>query len=74
MPEFSHDSALLTDLYELTMAAAYFEEEFAAYCGVRHGVAVNTGTSALHLALLVAGVGPGDQVITVSSTFVATAL
>ncbi len=50
-----------------------FEEEFAAYCGGRYGVAVNTGTSALHLALLAAGVGPGDEVITVSMTFVATA-
>jgi dTDP-4-amino-4,6-dideoxygalactose transaminase len=49
-----------------------FEEEFAAYCGARHAVAVNTGTSALHLALLAAGVGPGDEVITVAHTFVAT--
>ena len=51
---------------------AAFEREFAAYCGARHGVAVNTGTSALHLALLAAGVGPGDEVITVPFTFVAT--
>lgn len=50
-----------------------FEEEFAAYCGVRHGIAVNSGTSALHLALLAGGVGPGDEVITVPLTFVATA-
>src|SRR6185312_15925502 len=49
-----------------------FEREFAAYCGVRHAVGVNSGTSALHLALLVAGVGPGDEVITVPHTFVAT--
>jgi dTDP-4-amino-4,6-dideoxygalactose transaminase len=49
-----------------------FEEEFAAYCGAKHGVAVNSGTSALHLALLAAGVGPGDEVITVPFTFVAT--
>ena len=49
-----------------------FEEEFAAYCGTRYGVAVNSGTSALHLALLAAGVGPGDEVITVPFTFVAT--
>ena len=42
------------------------------YCGVRHAVAVNSGTSALHLALLAAGVGPGDEVITVPMTFVAT--
>src|SRR5262252_3502258 len=51
---------------------AAFEERFAAYCGVRHCVALNSGTSALHLALLAAGVHPGDEVITVSMTFVAT--
>jgi len=51
---------------------AAFEEEFAVYCQARHGVAVNSGTSALHLALLAAGLGPGDEVITVSFTFVAT--
>ncbi len=50
-----------------------FEEEFAAYCGARHAIGVNTGTSALHLALLAAEVGPGDEVITVPFTFVATA-
>lgn len=50
-----------------------FEEEFAAHHEVEHGVAVNSGTSALHLALLAAGIGPGDEVITVSMTFVATA-
>ncbi|MBC7926105.1 MAG: DegT/DnrJ/EryC1/StrS family aminotransferase [Bryobacteraceae bacterium] len=49
-----------------------FEEEFAAYCGVRHAIAVNSGTSALHLALLAAGVGPGDEVVTVPFTFAAT--
>jgi dTDP-4-amino-4,6-dideoxygalactose transaminase len=49
-----------------------FEHEFAAYCQRPFGVAVNTGTSALHLSLLAAGVGPGDEVITVPFTFVAT--
>jgi dTDP-4-amino-4,6-dideoxygalactose transaminase len=49
-----------------------FEAEFAAYCNADYGIAVNTGTSALHLALLAAGIGAGDEVITVPFTFVAT--
>jgi dTDP-4-amino-4,6-dideoxygalactose transaminase len=51
---------------------AAFEEEFAAYAGGTHAVAVGSGTCALHLALLAAGIGPGDEVITVPFTFVAT--
>jgi dTDP-4-amino-4,6-dideoxygalactose transaminase len=51
---------------------AAFEARFAPYCDVNHCLAVNSGTSALHLALLAADVGPGDEVITVSMTFVAT--
>ncbi len=50
-----------------------FEEEFAAYCGVGHGVAVNSGTAALHASLLALGIGPGDEVIVPSFTFIATA-
>lgn len=49
-----------------------FEQEFANYCGARHGVGVNSGSSALHLALLAAGIGAGDEVITVPFTFYAT--
>ncbi len=49
-----------------------FEREFAAYCGVKHCVAANSGTSALHLALLAAGVKAGDEVITTPNTFIAT--
>jgi dTDP-4-amino-4,6-dideoxygalactose transaminase len=49
-----------------------FEDAFAKYVGVRHCVAVNSGTAALHLALLGLGIGPGDEVITVSHTFIAT--
>ena len=51
---------------------AGFEQEFAAYCGTAECIALNSGTSALHLALLAAGVGPGDEVITVPFTFVAS--
>lgn len=58
--------------YVLGEEVARFEDEFATYCNVEHAIAVNSGTSALHLALLTAGVGPGDEVITVPSTFVAT--
>jgi len=49
-----------------------FEQDFAAYCGTTECIALNSGTSALHLALLAAGVGPGDEVITVPFTFVAS--
>jgi dTDP-4-amino-4,6-dideoxygalactose transaminase len=58
--------------YILGSEVRNFEQEFAAYCGSTGSVAVNSGTSALHLALLAAGIGPGDEVITVSMTFVAT--
>lgn len=50
-----------------------FEEELAAYCGRRHCVALSSGTAALHLGLLILGVGPGDVVVTSSMTFAATA-
>jgi dTDP-4-amino-4,6-dideoxygalactose transaminase len=49
-----------------------FEQEFAQYCNADDSIALNTGTSALHLALLAAGIGPGDEVITTPFTFVAT--
>jgi dTDP-4-amino-4,6-dideoxygalactose transaminase len=52
---------------------ARFEQEFATYCEAKYCVAVNSGTSALHLALLGAGVKPGDEVITTGNTFIATA-
>jgi dTDP-4-amino-4,6-dideoxygalactose transaminase len=52
---------------------AAFEKEFAAHVDAREAIGLNSGTSALHLALLAAGVGPGDEVITVPFTFVATA-
>jgi dTDP-4-amino-4,6-dideoxygalactose transaminase len=49
-----------------------FESEFAAYTGGSYSIGLNSGTSALHLAMLAAGIGPGDEVITVPFTFVAT--
>ncbi|MFQ6777524.1 DegT/DnrJ/EryC1/StrS family aminotransferase [Cereibacter sphaeroides] len=58
--------------YVLGRPVEAFEEAFARYCGTREAIAVNTGTSALHLALLALGIGPGDEVITVPTTFVAT--
>ncbi len=53
-------------------AVANFEDDFARYCGTRHCVAVNSGTSALHLALITSGVQAGDEVITTPFTFIAT--
>jgi dTDP-4-amino-4,6-dideoxygalactose transaminase len=50
-----------------------FEQEFAAYVGTKYCVAVNTGTAALHLALAALDIAPGDEVITVPNTFIATA-
>lgn len=70
------DAAVLKVLastqYILGDEVAAFEREFASYCGTRHAIAVNTGTSGLHLALLAAGIGPEDEVVTVPFTFVAT--
>ncbi|HAB17403.1 MAG TPA: DegT/DnrJ/EryC1/StrS family aminotransferase [Verrucomicrobiota bacterium] len=52
---------------------AHFEEEFSAFCGARHTIGVGSGTEALWFCLLALGVGPGDEVITVPHTFMATA-
>lgn len=61
-----------SQLYVLGPKVKEFEEHFASYVGSKHCVAVNSGTSALHLALICAGVGQGDEVITVPMTFIAT--
>src|SRR5262245_23408314 len=58
--------------YVLAPAVDSFEHDFAQYCGTSHAVGTNSGTSALHVALLAAGVRPGDEVITVPFTFIAT--
>jgi dTDP-4-amino-4,6-dideoxygalactose transaminase len=58
--------------YVLGPKVAAFEKDFAAYAGTKHCVGVNSGTSALHLALICAGVGAGDEVISVPMTFIAT--
>ena len=58
--------------FVLGSAVAAFEQTFATYCRAEQAVGVNTGTSALHLALLAAGIGRGDEVITTPFTFVAT--
>ncbi|HZP61321.1 MAG TPA: DegT/DnrJ/EryC1/StrS family aminotransferase, partial [Opitutaceae bacterium] len=49
-----------------------FEEEFAAYCGVEHGVGVDNATNGIVLVLKALGIGPGDEVITVANTAVPT--
>ncbi len=51
-----------------------FERDFAEYCGCRHGIAVTSGTTALHLAVAAAGIGAGDEVLVSASTNIATAL
>jgi dTDP-4-amino-4,6-dideoxygalactose transaminase len=58
--------------FVLGTEVAAFERDFAAYCEASECIALNSGTSALHLALLAAGIGPGDEVITVPFTFVAS--
>jgi dTDP-4-amino-4,6-dideoxygalactose transaminase len=65
--------ALARGDYILGADVVCFEEEFAAYCGVRHAVGVDSGTSALELVLRAYGIGAGDEVITAANTFIATA-
>lgn len=50
-----------------------FEAELSSYCGAKHAIVVNSGTAALQIALLAAGIGPGDEVVVPSFTFIATA-
>ena len=71
------DAALIGTMescaFTLGPEVAQLEKDFAVYAGTTYAAGVNNGTSALHLALLAAGVGPGDEVITVPFTFIASA-
>jgi dTDP-4-amino-4,6-dideoxygalactose transaminase len=68
------DQVLPTGRYTLGPYLEQFEKAFAAYCGTKHCIGISSGTAALHLALAACDVGPGDEVITVANTYVATAL
>lgn len=75
------EAEALPDLQRLFLSSAFclgpwverFETEVARYLGVAHAVGVNSGTSALHLAMIAAGIGPGDEVLIPANTFIATA-
>jgi len=73
-PEIDAAIARVLDSCEFVLGSevAGFEQDFASCCGTEYCVAVNSGTSALHLALLAAGIGTGDEVITVPFSFVAS--
>lgn len=58
--------------FTLGRAVGEFEEDFAKFVGAKHAVGVNSGTDALKLSLMAAGVGPGDEVVTAANTFIAT--
>jgi dTDP-4-amino-4,6-dideoxygalactose transaminase len=66
------ESVLSTTAYVQGEDVRLLEREFAAFCGATHACAVANGTDALHLALRAYGVGPGDEVVTVANTFIAT--
>jgi dTDP-4-amino-4,6-dideoxygalactose transaminase len=75
------EARVLPDIHRLFEQSAFclgpfverFEEAAAEYLGIAHAIGVNSGTSALHLALIAAGIGPGDKVLIPSFTFIATA-
>jgi dTDP-4-amino-4,6-dideoxygalactose transaminase len=73
-PEIDAAIARVLESCQFVLGAevAGFEQDFAAYCDTSECIALNSGTSAIHLALLAAGVEPGDEVITVPFTFVAS--
>ena len=65
-------AALRSGIFVDGAEVAAFEEEFAEFCGAKYSVGVSSGTDALRFALLACGIGPGDEVITVPFTFIAT--
>ena len=67
------DDVIDSHAFALGPAVEQFEEAFANYCGVRHCVGLNSGTSAVHVALICAGVQSGDEVITTPFTWISTA-
>jgi dTDP-4-amino-4,6-dideoxygalactose transaminase len=67
------DDVITSGWWSMGPKVLEFEEAFAEFCGVRHALAVANGTAALHLALLAAGCGPGDEVVLPSLNFVAAA-
>ena len=67
------DRVLTNTSFILGKEVEQFENKFAEYCEASHCIGTSSGTSALHLALTACGVGPGDEVITASHTFTATA-
>jgi dTDP-3-amino-3,4,6-trideoxy-alpha-D-glucose transaminase len=68
------DRVLGASAFTLGREVEGFELEFAAYCGTRHCVGVASGTAAITIALVAAGIGPGDEVIVPAHTFIASAL
>lgn len=68
------ERVLGSSAFVLGEEVAQFEAAFAEYCGVRHCIGVNSGTAALTISLLAAGIGPGDEVVVPAHTFIATAL
>ncbi|GAH83655.1 unnamed protein product, partial [marine sediment metagenome] len=69
MADIVHNTAFI-----LGKGVSSFEEEFAHYCQAKYAVGVDSGTSALEMALRAYGIGSGDEVITAANTFIATAL
>src|SRR5689334_17887325 len=66
------EETLSTGALILGPAVERFEADFARYLGVKHCIGLNSGTSALHLALLACNIGPGDEVITTPVTWIST--